>query len=137
MPIHYERDDAIHRLRVTLTDPLTVAELLASVERQFDDGAWRYGLLVDARSTFRTPQPMDMRSFVSSVRELATLHGPRGPIAIVAKESGAIVGAQMYRFFGRKMEIVETFWDLADAQQWLDEQLNRNRQTPERDRPFP
>jgi hypothetical protein len=123
MPIQYERDDARHRIRVTVTDPLTVADLIASVERQLADGAWGYGLLVDARSTFRAPQPMEMRSFVSSVRELVSAHGPRGPIAIVAKESAAIIGAQLYSFFGQKMEAVETFWDLDDAQRWLDDRM--------------
>jgi hypothetical protein len=119
MPIQFERDDVNRRLRTTLTDPLTVTELIASVERQLADGAWRYELLVDARRTYPSPQSIDMRSFASRVGELVDAHGPRGPIAIVANASGAISGAQMYMFFANKTELVEVFWDLDDAKQWL------------------
>jgi hypothetical protein len=56
-----------------------------------------------------------MRSFVARVLELIAAHGPRGPIAIVAKDSGAISSAQMYLFFGGKTESLEVFWDLQDA----------------------
>jgi hypothetical protein len=117
-------DDAKRRIRLTLTDPITVAELLQSVDRQFADGAWPYGVLVDARATFRTPRPMNMRSLASGVRELITAHGPRGPIAIVAMASGAIAGPQMYIFFGRQMESINVFWDMDDAQQWLDQEAD-------------
>jgi hypothetical protein len=133
MPLQYERDDIRHRLRVTLADPFSATDLIASVERQFAEGAWRYGLLVDARSTFQAPQPTDMRSFVASLRALITAHGPRGPVAIVAKKSGTIIGAQLYSFFSQKMEPVETFWDIDDAQQWLDERIAQGRDTPESD----
>jgi hypothetical protein len=133
MPLQYECDDVRRRIRVTLTDPVTVAELLVSVERQFADGAWAYGLLIDARSTFRAPQPAEMRSFVSGVQELVAAHGPRGPIAIVAREAGAIIGAQLYDFFSQKMEGVETFWDIDDAQRWLDDRMATSREAPESD----
>jgi hypothetical protein len=133
MPVQYERDDVRHRIRVTISDPITVTDLIASVERQFTDGAWRYGLLVDARSSFRAPQPTDMRSFVTGVRELIAAHGPRGPIAVVARESGAIIGAQLYNFFGQKMEPIETFWDVDEAQQWLDGRMVQSREGRESD----
>jgi hypothetical protein len=134
MPIRYERDDTRRRIRVTLADPLTVADLLASVERQYAEGAWPYGVLVDARTPCGAPQPGDMRAFVSGVRELVDAHGPRGPIALVAREAGAISSAQLYNVFGGKTESIEVFWDLDDAHRWLDDRLAQHaRKTPKSD----
>jgi hypothetical protein len=123
MPIQYMCDDAEHRLRVTVTNPFTVADLIASVERQFADGAWRYGLLIDSRAPVAALKPEDMQSFLSRVRALIAAHGPRGPIAIVAREAGPITFTQRYIYLSDKMEPIEVFWDLDDAQQWLDERL--------------
>jgi hypothetical protein len=134
MPVQYLLDDAKRRIRLNLTDPITVADLLASVERQLADGAWSYGTLVDARIPFPAARSSDMRSFVAGVRELIAAHGPRGPVAVVANESGPISSAQMYAFFGGKTESIEVFWHLDDAQQWLDERLAQARETAEPDR---
>jgi hypothetical protein len=120
MPFQYVRDDDRHRIRITLSDPLTVAELTASIERQFADGAWLYGLIVDARSV--VAQPIDIPSFQAHVRELVATHGPRGPVAFVATESGVIGSAQRY-IFGSKSESMEVFWALDDAQRWMDERM--------------
>jgi hypothetical protein len=133
MPVQYVRDDARRRIRVTITDPFTLADLVASVERQLADGAWRYGLLVDSRASYAGLGPVDTQSFVSSVRELIAAHGPRGPIAIAARESGSIATTQRYIFVSGKTEPIEVFWDIADAQQWLDEQRDLKRRDPEED----
>jgi hypothetical protein len=125
--------NAVGHVRLTLTDPLTVAELLASVDRQLADGAWPYGVLLDARATFRTPHPMAMRSFVFGVRERLAAHGPRGPIAIVAQASRAITGAKMNVLFGRQMRSIDVFRDIDDAQQWLDEWMAQGPETPSAD----
>jgi hypothetical protein len=132
MPFHYRRDDARRRITLTLTDPLTVTELVATAERQVADGGWQYALLVDARATFVALEPMNMLLFVSRLRELVAVKGPRGPVAVVTQKSAA-VSAQMYRFFGGKTESFEVFWDLEDANQWLDERIGQNGQTAEPD----
>ena len=36
---------------------------------------------------------------------------------------------QMYKVFGGKTESIEVFWDLDDAQQWLDGRLAQARET--------
>jgi hypothetical protein len=123
VPIKYSRDDTKRRIRVTLANPLTIPELIESVERQLADGGWTYGLLVDARTMLPPPKPIDIQAFLSRVRELTATHGPRGPIAIVSKESSSISGAQMYIFFGGKTEFIDVFWDLDVAQEWLDERM--------------
>jgi ribosomal protein S28E/S33 len=42
MPIRYELDDARRRLVVTVEGPFAVADFLAIMERQRDDGAWTW-----------------------------------------------------------------------------------------------
>jgi hypothetical protein len=130
MPVQYERDDVRHRLRVTVTSPFTAADLIASVERQLAEGAWPYGLLVDSRAQVAALRPDDMRAFVSRVRELIAAHGPRGPIAIVARESGPITVTQRYIYLSERLEPIEVFWDLDDAQRWLDDRIVQGRETP-------
>lgn len=120
---NYGRDDTKRRLSLTIADPVTVAELIASVEHQLADGTWLYGLILDARSVSRfVPKSTDMQMFVSRIRELVVAHGPRGPIAIVSKHAGVISSGEIYNFFGDRMEAVEVFWDMAEAQKFLDQQ---------------
>ena len=128
MPFEYVRDDAKHRIKVTVSDPLTVAELIASVEHQLADGTWQHTLIVDARRLILlTPNVSFMQSFVSYVAELVAAHGPRGPIAIVSTQSGVISSGQMYNLFGGEMEPVEVFWDIDEGQQWLDQRSAQDR----------
>ena len=121
MPFQYARDDAKHRLRVTISDPLTVDDLISSVDHQLADGTWLYGLLVDARGVLAfAPKPSDLQPFLSRVRDLVAAHGPRGPVALVSKQSVVISGGHMYNVFGGKTESLEMFWDMDDARRFLD-----------------
>jgi hypothetical protein len=130
MSLEYVCDDTKRRIRITLSEPFTFDDLVASVERQFADGAWRHGLLIDTRAPSHTPLPSEIRSFASRIAALVAVHGPRGPIAIVAKTASAVSSAQLAAFFGR-VESIEVFWDLDDAEQWLDEQFSKTRKTPD------
>jgi hypothetical protein len=108
-----------------------VANLVASVERQFADGAWSYGLLVDGRGLSDRATPTEVREFVSRVRELTAAYGPRGPVAFVARKSEVIGAAQIDNFLGGKTAFVEVFWDIDDALHWLDERMAHGRKTSE------
>jgi hypothetical protein len=121
MPVHYVQDDARRQIRITVTEPTTVVDLIGSVERQLADGAWRYGSLVDARAPLVPPAPGVMQAFAVRVAELAAAHGPRGPIAVVARDPRTISAAQRLAFSAGRVESIEVFWDLDDAQRWLDE----------------
>ena len=123
MPIQYLRDDAKRRIRLTVTDPVTVMDLIASVERQLAESTWHYGLLVDMRGQSEAAGSGDVRTFSSRVAELIAAHGPRGPIAVVARDASPIAGAQLHVLLGGKRESVEVFWDLADGQRWLDARM--------------
>jgi hypothetical protein len=121
VPVEFDRDDANRRLKMTVTDPITLSELIASAERQLAEGAWSYGTLIDARGIVVALPPDDIRSLVTHVRELVATHGPRGPIACVARQAKAIASVQIYMLFGGKTDALEVFWDLAEAREWLDE----------------
>jgi hypothetical protein len=127
MPYHYARDDTARRIRITLTDPLTVAERIAAVEQQVADDAWRYATLIDARYlAVYTPNPTEMQAVVARVAEFVAEYGPRGPVAIVSKGANVIGAGHMYNHFGGKKNEVEVFWDLDEARKFLDQQGSNN-----------
>jgi hypothetical protein len=121
MPVQYLRDDAKRRLTLTVSDPLTVEERIAAVEHQLAEGAWRYGLIIDARrmASF-TPQMAGMQAAASRLAELVAAHGPRGPVALVSRQSSVIGASVMHNSLGVKTPGVQVFWDMDDAQRFLD-----------------
>ena len=82
MSLAIERDDVHRRLRWTITPPVTVAELIAAIDRQAEDGSWRYALIADVGVTILPPVYCDL--MVARVSELTERFGPRGPVAMVA-----------------------------------------------------
>lgn len=133
MPLHYVQDDAQRRIRVTVTEPFTVADLIGSVERQLADGAWRYGTLVDARAPSVAFSGSDLQLLASRVSELVAAHGPRGPVAVVARDPRTISSAQRHVFSAGKIYSIDVFWDLEEGQRWLDAQMDRRDTESERD----
>jgi hypothetical protein len=121
MPYLYVRDDERRRIRVTVNDSSTQADWIASVEQQLAEGAWEFGVLVDARAMSAAPPLESIQSFLAHVQALTDVHGHRGPIAVAARNPGAIAGMQIYKMSGKKQDL-EIFWSIEDAQQWLDEQ---------------
>jgi hypothetical protein len=127
MPYQYARDDTARRIRITLTDPLTVTERIAAVEQQVADDAWRYTTLIDARFlAVYKPDPTQMQAVVARVAEFVAEYGPRGPVAIVSNRATVIGAGQMYNHFGGKSNAVEVFWDLDEARKFLDQQAADN-----------
>jgi hypothetical protein len=127
MPYQYARDDAARRIRITLIDPLTVAERIAAVEQQVAEDAWWYGTLVDARYlAVYKPTPTEMQAVVARVGELVAEHGPRGPVAVVSNRGTVISAGQMYNHYCDQRNAVEVFWDLDAARSFLDQQTATN-----------
>jgi hypothetical protein len=120
MPFLYGRDDAKRRVTLTLRDPLTVAERIAAIEHQVTDGAWRYGVIIDARNIAPyTPQLTEMQDTTSRLAELVAAHGPRGPVAIVSRQSGVIGASAMHNLLCVNSR-VQVFWDMDEARTFLD-----------------
>jgi hypothetical protein len=121
MPVQYVRDDAKRRITLTVSDPLTVEERITAVEHQLADGAWGYGLIIDARSMASfTPKLTEMQAAASRLAELVAVHGPRGPVALVSRQSSVIGASAMHNSLGVKTPGVQVFWDMDDAQKFLD-----------------
>src|SRR5258706_495600 len=121
MPVPYKRHDAKRRITLIVTDPLTVEERIAAVEHQLADGTWKYGLIIDARSMASfTPQLAGMQAAASRLAELVAAHGPRGPVALVSRQSSVIGASAMHNSLGVKTPGVQVFWDMDDAQRFLD-----------------
>jgi hypothetical protein len=127
MPFTYARDDTHRRIRVVLTESATLTEALAILDRQADEGTWRYGLLYDARSAVELLGQADAQELVEHAQELAQRHGPRGLVATVTRDAGMIGTVQTYAFQAAKANLkVQPFWDLSDAERWLDERTKPN-----------
>ena len=121
MPVKYVRDDAKRRITLTASDPLTVEERIGAVEHQLADGAWSYGLIIDARSMASfTPQLSEMQAAASRLAELVDAHGPRGPVALVSRQSSLIGASAMHNSLGVRTPGVQVFWDMDDARTFLD-----------------
>lgn len=121
MPVSYQVDLTHRRIRITVRDAVTVAQLQATVDRQLADDMWTFGVLVDLRLINRPTSLEDLHTFAAHVRQLVDVNGPRGPVAIVATNAAALGAAHIYAHFsGRADRLVDVFWSLEEAEQWLD-----------------
>ena len=122
MPVVYATDTKRRRIRIAPTEPVTLPELTATIDRQFYDGMWTFGVFVDLRLIHRPTSPADVQGFAAHLRGFVEQHGPRGPVAIVAREPEALRAATTYAHFsGRPDPRVEVFWSTEDADAWLDQ----------------
>jgi hypothetical protein len=119
----YVRDDGRRRIRIKAHQPLQGNDLIAIVDRQVREDAWAYGMLYDLRAVSGATPKGDLREVADHVLAYVTLHGARGAVALVTRTVDMIGTGQMYAFLGARAGIkVEVFWDLAEAERWLDEQ---------------
>jgi hypothetical protein len=118
--IAYACDDERRRVRVTITGFVTLPELIAIVDRQAAEGTWTYGILYDLQSLAEPPSLDDTQALLAHVRQLASEHGRRGPVAFVARSADAVGTALMYAHRAGNDLQLETFWDTEDAERWLD-----------------
>ena len=123
MPFSFERDDARRRIRVTLSDPLTDAEIIAVIDRQREERAWAYGMLCDTRPLHHPPSRSIARLAIEHVTDITKRLGRRGPVAVVALR-GMVGPSEAYAFESHQHgRDVQVFWSIEDADQWLDQQL--------------
>jgi hypothetical protein len=117
MGVTYARLDAIRRIVVTVTGPLHAADILSVVDRQADEGLWDYGCLYDERRTTIWPSTVDVAPIARYIQQLVSVHGPRGPVAVVAERIGSVeVYARLSKRIGLQFEV---FDDIGDAERWL------------------
>jgi hypothetical protein len=122
VPLEYVLDHARQRLTIIGRDPVDVPDELAWLERQLADGAWAYGTLDDLRLVTWNPTSEEVRRILRRIGMLSATHGPRGPVAIVATQPlfdrARTYAASLGALLGHEVDV---FYELADAERWLDE----------------
>ena len=116
MPFDYRRDDERGIVWTRATKPVGVLDVTEMLDRQLAEGAWKFGMLVDARQAILSST--DSKALLDYVRTLAAQYGPHGPVALVTRDG--VGSAQAYamrsEFAGLSFEV---FWDVDEAERWL------------------
>jgi hypothetical protein len=120
MPIHYERDDAHHRILVTSVGTVSLDDAMAIIDRQAAEGAWSYSVLYDARASAATPTPRDLHQLLLRVGTLTAEHGPRGRVALVVLDPKLSKMGRRYASLGDLTSLdVCVFASIEEADRWL------------------
>jgi hypothetical protein len=124
--ITYASDHVRRRITVMIIGPARLEDLTGVIERQAAEGMWRYALLYDERAVTEALSVSATRDLVALVKELTRAHGRRGPVAIVCRSIDQFGMARMYSALaGTRADLdSNVFYDLAVAEQWLDERLS-------------
>jgi len=121
MPIEVAPDLA-QRLTVTATGDLSPRDLSAifRYEREPDH---RYGpVLVDASGAFTTMSTVDVERLASRLTDIIEETGPKGLVAIIAKDHGLFALMRLLEVIcGRRGIGLRVFRNLEAAAQWITE----------------
>ena len=116
MPVDFGRDDAHRLVRIVLTEPFGIQDVTDVLDRQAADGVWQYGTLVDARRGILSAA--DSKLLLEHMANLASQHGPPGPIALVTRQG--VASAQAYAIRSAQAGLrFEVFWDVEEAEDSL------------------
>jgi len=126
----YARDDASRRITVTTSGPLTLADVLANIDRQILEGTWTYAMLYDTGDAGLLPTPEDIDCIIGVVRAAAKRLGRRGPVAIVSRSPTAIEAAREYSVVEHDVGAVGFFRHLDEAELWLDGEMRTRGDRP-------
>ena len=85
---------------ITFKGPFQVADVIALLEQQLEDGTWTYGLLIDTRGMTGRPTLADLREFIKMESGTDSAQRSRGPLALVATDSTIYATACVYTFDG-------------------------------------
>ena len=86
MPTTYERDDVRRLITVTVIGERSFEEMIAVVDRQWDEGTWDYAMFYDLRSAPLLDSESDMERFREYVVRVGA-DRPRGPVGIMIAPS--------------------------------------------------
>ena len=120
-PFDYVRDDARRRVRVTVHRTLRRHDLISIIDRQVSEGTWTYGMLYDFGLSLGPTTQADTDTLAAHVYCYLISHGPRGRVAVVARAPEMIGVVQLYAAYTARADVeVGVFWDVHEAEQWLD-----------------
>jgi hypothetical protein len=110
-------------IRVTVRATMTRQDWLAIIDRQASEGTWSYGLLYDFRLMMEPVSREDTDAAAARVRQHTLSKGSRGPLAVVAERPDVLSRSEGYAFLHKRSGIrLEVFWNVDEAERWLDEQ---------------
>lgn len=123
-PFTYACDAPRRTIRVVARRRLTVDEVVGIIDRQCDEGRWSFGILYDLRRVDEALSKEDAMRVAEHARNAGLVHGPRGPVALVARTE-MVAARQIYAIRTKRSMQVEVFWDVDEAEAWLTECLQR------------
>jgi hypothetical protein len=131
MPFDFSVDHVRRRVNIIASDPLSVDDVLAVLDRQAAQG-WTYAVLHDATGTKWVPSAGEVVRILGYIRTTSRRLGkPRGPVAFVASNEELFGMARMYSRLGADDHLlkVQVFTDRVKAENWLDEGQSHDRET--------
>jgi hypothetical protein len=119
MPIMYERDDERRLITVTVTEPLSVDDILGVIDRQAAEDTWEYAILYDQRGLTHVSTEADLQQMADQVR-VAGRGRTRGSVGIAVRPHPALflVGLT-YTKLTRELMNVEVLLSAAQIESWL------------------
>jgi hypothetical protein len=117
----YSRDDASRLIVVTASDipqPVSVAETLAAIDRQWSEGTWDYALLYDYRGTSHVTTPEEAELLQEHVKRVG-LGKPRGPVGLAVATRDMVRRALLYSDLTRKSHEFELLITESQVEAWL------------------
>jgi hypothetical protein len=119
MGLVYSRDDHARRIEVVKSTDVTIDDLLAVLDRQAAEGAWRYSMLCIAQDSVFLSDA-DIRDLAEHAAALVRTHGARGPEAIVASDITTFETARRYSRVAEQLGIaIHIFHNRSSADRWL------------------
>jgi hypothetical protein len=119
MPIIYERDDERRLITVTVTEPVSVDDILGAIDRQAAEDTWEYALFRDQRGLTQVSTEADLQQMADHIR-VAGRGRTRGEVGIAIRPDPALflVGLTYTRLTKELMN-VEILLTTAQIESWL------------------
>ena len=119
MPLNCTLDHDKHLVHVDATGPVALDDVLAYFDRLVVENATPYPKLFDASRA--TAELSDADVMVLGARVSAySLHDPRGPLALVARNERTVEFLRRYMNLGMARRPAMLFRRVEDARRWLD-----------------
>jgi hypothetical protein len=94
VPIAYERDDERRLITVTMTEPVSIVELLGVIDRQDAENTWDYALLYDRRAMTTASTSAEFAQIIHHVRVLGGGRA-RGPVGVALQQEVTAIRATL------------------------------------------
>jgi hypothetical protein len=119
MPISYERDDDRRLITVTMTEPVSVHDILGAIDRQAAEGTWEYSIFYDQRALTQVSTEADLQQMADRIR-VAGRDRTRGPVGIAIRPDPALflVGLT-YSKLTKELMDVEVLLSAGQIESWL------------------